>query len=158
VDVRPIDAGNRAELAALVTHLWGGDTVVAHGVVFHPADLPGFLAVEGEAVVGVLTCTQVDADTIEIVTIDALDRARGIGTALLAAMATAATEQGARRLVLTTTNDNVDALRFYQRRGFHLTALRRGALTRSRELKPTIPLVGEHGIPLTDELELTRDL
>lgn len=156
--VRPIVPADRPAVAALVARLWGDDVAVAHGVVFRPAELPGFIAVDGDAIVGLLTYTRVDAATVEIVTIDALERARGVGTALLDAMSAAAAAQGARRLVLTTTNDNVDALRFYQRRGFRLTALRAGELARSRELKPVIPLVGDYGIPLTDELELTREL
>ena len=58
-----------------------------------------------------------------------------------------------------TTNDNVDALRFYQRRGFRLAVLRPGAVDESREaLKPEIPRSGEHDIPLRDELELEMDL
>ena len=62
---------------------------------------------------------------------------------------------GARRLWLITTNDNVDALRFYQRRGFRLVRVHAGAVDRSRAaLKPGIPEAGDHGIPLRDELEL----
>jgi hypothetical protein len=74
----------------------------------------------------------------------------------LDATSTVAAAAGATRLVLTTTNDNVDALRFYQRRGFRLIALRPGELHHSRKLKPEIPLTGNYGIPLTDELELER--
>lgn len=158
LSVRPITDADRPVLAELMAELWGADVVVGHGVTFRPAELPGFLAVSDDSVAGLLTYTRLDAETVEVVTIDALRRTEGIGTALLDAMAAAAVEWGARRLVLTTTNDNVDALRFYQRRGFHLVELRAGALTRSRELKPQIPLVGEYDIPLTDELELARDL
>jgi hypothetical protein len=58
-----------------------------------------------------------------------------------------------------TTNDNVDALRFYQRRGFRLAALRTRAVDElRRRLKPTIPAVGEHGIPIRDEIELEIEL
>ena len=57
---------------------------------------------------------------------------------------------------LTTTNDNVDALRFYQRHGFRLVELRPGAVDAARRLKPEIPATGAHGIPLRDELELER--
>ena len=64
---------------------------------------------------------------------------------------------GCRRLHVVTTNDNVDALRFYQKRGSCCASC--GA-TRSagRRLKPTIPWLGAHGIPLRDELELERVL
>jgi acetolactate synthase regulatory subunit len=59
---------------------------------------------------------------------------------------------------LVTTNDNMRALRFYQRRGFRLVALNAGALDRSRELKPEIPATGMNGIPLRDELVLAREV
>ncbi|MFF5052519.1 hypothetical protein ACFY1S_04950 [Micromonospora sp. NPDC000663] len=49
---------------------------------------------------------------------------------------------------------NLRALRFYQRRGMRLVAVDRGAVDRARRLNPQIPLVGEHGIPLHDELVL----
>jgi hypothetical protein len=56
---------------------------------------------------------------------------------------------------LVTTNDNLDALRFYQRRGFRLAKLRRGAVDAARSrLKPTIPEVGSFGIPIRDEIVL----
>ena len=60
---------------------------------------------------------------------------------------------------MVTTNDNLDALRFYQRRGFRLDRLRPGAVDVSRDtLKPEIPRTGEHGIPLRDEVELVMSL
>jgi GNAT superfamily N-acetyltransferase len=86
-------------------------------------------------------------------------RRSGNGTALVEAVAERARAAGARALRVTTTNDNVDALRFYQRRGFALAELRAGSVDRARAtLKPEIPHVGEHGIPLRDELELERPL
>jgi len=63
------------------------------------------------------------------------------------------------RLWLVTTNDNLHALRFYQRRGMCLVRVWPDATTRAREkLKPQIPLTGEHGIPIRDELELELQL
>jgi hypothetical protein len=77
---------------------------------------------------------------------------------LLAAFLEAIRGSGARRVWLATTNDNLDALAFYQRRGFRLAELRPGAVDAARRLKPTIPAVGAHGIPMRDELELVLDL
>lgn len=106
------------------------------------------------SIVGVLTLRFDDAES-EVLTLHVDDRRGGIGTALLAEAARLARDRGGRRLFLVTTNDNVDALRFYQRRGFRLYALHVGAVDESREtLKPEIPLVGEYGIPLRDELVL----
>jgi GNAT superfamily N-acetyltransferase len=107
---------------------------------------------------GVLTYI-VDGDECEVLTLHAEPRRSGAGTALLDAVARTARRAGCRRLWLITTNDNVDALRFYQRRGFRLAALHVGAVHHSRaRLKPEIPEVGDHGIPLRDELELERTL
>lgn len=84
------------------------------------------------------------------------ERHAGTGTALVEAVARVAGDAGARRLRLVTTNDN--ALRFYQRRGFRLAELHVGAVDEARRLKPTIPTIGDHGIPLRDELVLERPL
>ncbi len=154
--VRAIAAADRATVAGLVEELWGSPIAVVHDTVFTPATLPGVLAERDGRAVGLLTWT-VDGDTLEVVTIDAFPAGAGTGTALLEAAAEAARVAGCRRLVLTTTNDNVDALRFYQRRGFRLVALRPGAVDDARARhKPAIPATGAHGIPLRDELDLER--
>lgn len=57
-----------------------------------------------------------------------------------------------------SSNDNLNALRFYQKYGFTLVALYPNALAQSRKLKPQIPLIGNDGIPLRDEIELELDL
>jgi ribosomal protein S18 acetylase RimI-like enzyme len=100
-----------------------------------------------------------DRAQCEVLTLHAVQQWRGVGTALLQLVEQLAAEQGCRRLWLITTNDNVDALRFYQRRGFRLAALHRGAVDDCRaQLKPEIPTVGDYGIPLHDELELDKQL
>jgi GNAT superfamily N-acetyltransferase len=83
----------------------------------------------------------------------------GVGSALLAAVQDIARAAGCRCLWVVTTNDNVEGLRSYQRRGFRLALLRPGAVDRSRELlKPEIPTSGAYGIPLRDKLELEMGL
>ena len=91
-------------------------------------------------------------------TLDALRQWQGVGTALLAAVRDAAAAAGCRRLWLVTTNDNLDALRFYQRRGMHLVTVHHGLRETARRLKPQIPLTGCFGIPLLDEIELEMPL
>ncbi len=82
-----------------------------------------------------------------------MEKAR-IGTALIDAVKDVATMAHCKRLWLITANDNMAALRFYQKRGFLLVAVYRNAVEQSRRLKPEIPLVGIDGIPLRDEIEL----
>jgi len=90
----------------------------------------------------------------EIISLDSLKEGGGTGSALVDAVAAEATRRGSARLFLSTTNDNLRALGFYQRRGFELTAVRRGAVTEARRRKPAIPLIGDNDIPLRDEIEL----
>ena len=157
IKIRPVEDGDRPMLAWLVTELWGSQLVAVHGNVLRPAELPGFIAERSRRVAGLLTY-QFVADSLEIVTLNAIDRRVGIGTRLIEASVGVARHFRCREIRLTTTNDNVDALRFYQRRGFRLTELRPGAVDRSRLEKPQIPRTGDYGIPLHDELDLTLRL
>jgi GNAT superfamily N-acetyltransferase len=154
VKIRPVSEDDRPTLSWLVTQLWGAEVVAVHGSMLRPAELPGFIAERSGRVTGLLTY-QVVGDMLEIVTLNAIDRRAGIGTQLIEAAVIAARRYGCRQVRLTTTNDNVDALRFYQRRGFRLAELRPGAVDKSRQVKPEIPRVGEYGIPLHDEIDLT---
>jgi GNAT superfamily N-acetyltransferase len=127
-------------------------------VVEHPLDHPALIAEENGRIVGALSYV-VDGACCEVLTLHAEFRRRGVGTALLAEAKRVATQAGCTRLWVITTNDNIDALRFYQRRGFRLAALHRGAVDESRvRLKPEIPEIGDYRIPLRDELELELDL
>ena len=119
---------------------------------------PALVAERDARLAGVLTYVLGD-DACEVLTLHAAERHAGVGTALLRAVEDIARDAGCERLWLITTNDNVDALRFYQRRGFRLAVLHRGAVDDSRDsLKPEIPVVGDYGIQLRDELELDKVL
>jgi ribosomal protein S18 acetylase RimI-like enzyme len=155
IRVRPIDDGDRPMLSWLVAELWGSEIVAVHGTSLRPAELGGFIADRSGRVAGLLTY-QLVGDVLEIVTLNAIDRRAGVGTMLIEAAAGQARRSGCREIRLTTTNDNVDALRFYQRRGFRLAELRPGAVDQARRRKPEIPRVGDYGIPLRDEIDLTR--
>ncbi|MGS2614598.1 GNAT family N-acetyltransferase [Micromonospora sp. LZ34] len=152
--VRPAEAGDRAAVDALHEREWGGPYVIAHDTRYDLRTLPTLVAVDGAgAVVGALA-HHTDADGLEVVSVVAATPGGGVGTALLAAATETARAAAAARLWLITTNDNLRALRFYQRRGLRLVGVDRGAVDRARRLKPTIPTVGENGIPLHDELIL----
>jgi N-acetylglutamate synthase-like GNAT family acetyltransferase len=132
--------------------------VARRGELVDASAHPAMVAWSDGEVVGVATYV-VNGDACELLTLHARTRQGGTGTRLLAAVREAAREEGCRRLWVVTTNDNVDALRFYQRRGLRLAHLRPGAVDASRDqLKPEIPLTGAYGIPLRDELELEMDL
>jgi GNAT superfamily N-acetyltransferase len=115
--------------------------------------LDGFAVVENNTWLGLATFI-VECDHCEIISLDSLREGIGIGMALIKAVEEEARKLGCARLVIATTNDNTRALRLYQKYGFELTTLRRHAIDASRKLKPGIPLTGNDGIPIRDELEL----
>jgi GNAT superfamily N-acetyltransferase len=156
--IRSAGPGDRPALEPFLER-WHSLRVARRGAIEHPPEHPALLAEdEGGRLVGVLTYAIRGAEC-EVMTLHSDRRWSGVGSALLAEVERIARVAGCRRLWLITTNDNVDALRFYQRRGFRLAALRPGAVDDSRaQLKPEIPEVGEYGIPLRDELELEREL
>jgi ribosomal protein S18 acetylase RimI-like enzyme len=152
---------SRIDAGALLDHLvaaWHSDAFVAHGERMYPAKLPGFVAVRDGGIAGHVSY-RAEGSRCEIVSIDASPERAGIGTRLLDAAIAAARDAGCTVVWLTTTNDNLDALRFYQRRGFRLCALRVGAVDAARTaLKPELPAIGSYGIPMRDELDLELEL
>ena len=138
--------------AELVRH-WSSTTIRSVDRPYEADKLPAFIAwVDGKRV-GHITLA-FDPGECEIVTLSAEPEGLGIGSRLLEAASRAAAERGAKRLRLTTTNDNLRALALYQKRGWRLVAVHRGMIDRYRERVPAIPLIGLNGIPLHDEIEL----
>lgn len=153
LDIRPISPADRAWIGTIYEQRWGSNRVVSRGKLYTVSELPGFIAWSEAERVGLLTY-HIAAEELEIVTLDSFEPQQGVGTALIAAAVALARESGLQRIWLVTTNDNTPALRFYQKRGFHLAALHRDAIQASRLIKPEIPLNGLDGIPLRDEIEL----
>jgi len=151
--IRAIRENERGELAERVAASWGSSRIVSLGRVHEAAGLECLLALDGERWVGI-SGYRCAGDECELVVLEAFERGHGIGSALLQATVDAARALNSRRLYLVTTNDNLDALRFYQRRGMHLVRIWADAETDNRRLKPEIPLVGDYGIQIRDELEL----
>ncbi|MEW6751126.1 MAG: GNAT family N-acetyltransferase [Candidatus Latescibacterota bacterium] len=155
ITVRLALPSDRPWILRLCRRHWGGERIVTRGRCHEVTALPALVALRGGRRAGLLAYRE-EPGACELVALAVAPRHRGVGTALLAALEERLQTRGCRRLWTITTNDNTDALRFWQRRGFTLSALHREALTRSRLLKPEIPLTGEGGIPLRDEIELEK--
>ena len=153
MDIRRLTVEDLPSLREYWKKHWGGEFVVAHGVVYHPDTLDGFIAIDSDEWVGELTYAVLGTEC-EIVSLDSLREGQGIGTKLIDAAVEAARKRNCTRVFLITTNDNLHALGFYQRRGFELAKIHRHALEETRRLKPSVPLIGMNNIPLRDELEL----
>jgi ribosomal protein S18 acetylase RimI-like enzyme len=156
-DVRPYDPAADEPWAVefLDDHL-GGRWQARRGELIDVL-APGFGLVAPGGV-GLLTWRP-DGDAIELTAIATDPTGHGTGTALVEALAAVARERGVGRIAVVTTNDNLDALAFYERRGFTVADIRVGAVDEARRtIKPAIPVVGQHGIEMHDEIELERVL
>ena len=151
--VRDLTDEDRDWLAEVVTAAWGLPVVSlsgSHDVV----RLPGLVAQEepGGARLGALTY-RADERGLEVVTLNSLAEGRGIGTALLAGARQRARQDG-QRLWLTTGNDNVRAIGFYQRRGMDMVALHRDFADEVRKVKPWLPVPPGGEITFRHAIEL----
>ena len=148
--IRPLTAKDLPRLIEFWKEQWGGEEMIVHGEVFRPEQLNGFITEDWSSVITYI----IRDDSCEIISLNSLKENQGLGTALIGKVANEAHQQNCRRLFLVTTNDNLHALGFYQRRGFQLTAIRCGAVDEARKIKASIPLMGMNDIPLRDEIEL----
>jgi ribosomal protein S18 acetylase RimI-like enzyme len=153
LEVRRVDHHDEEWIRQRIGERWGGETVAHHGRLSEPARLPGFVVVADMIEpVGLLTY-ELAGEECEIVTIDSFRERIGVGSLLLDAVVHLARDIRCRRVWLVTTNDNVHAQAWYEAHGLRLAATRPGAIAEARKLKPSIPLVGHGGVPITDELE-----
>ena len=135
------------------TERWGGDFMVSGNERLYGHDLDGFVLFDGKRIVGLLTY-HLNGSECEIVSLDSLLERQGAGTAMIEKMIAKVRALKVKRLWLMTTNDNIDAIRFYQKRGFVFKAVYPNAIEKSRELGQNIPKFGDYGIPIRDEIEL----
>ncbi|GAA0775285.1 GNAT family N-acetyltransferase [Roseibium denhamense] len=157
VITHPIREDDKPDVYQLLADRWAGPEMLLDGQIIDASALPGFVAYEGSDLVGLVTLIKRDAEW-EILTLDSLNRWGGTGTLLLDAVVDDARQNGIDRLTVRTSNDNLDAFRFYQRRGFRFERVARGVIDAEREKKPEIPLRGDYGIEIRDEILFSRAL
>lgn len=155
--IRPIGLADRPFLQAEMQRHWGTANIWSIGRPYPADELPGFIAELESRPVGQITAA-LEPRRCEIITLSATIEDRGIGTALLAAAVTECRTRGYRSVTLTTTNDNLRAIAFYQKRGWRLVAVHAGMMDRYRESNANIPTIGLNDIPLRDELEFAFEL
>lgn len=157
VIIRATEDRDHAAVHQLLTDRWTAAEIMLDDEMIDASLLPGYVAYDGDTLVGLVTLIKRDGEW-EILTLDSLNRWGGVGSQLLDAVATEARANDITRLIVRTSNDNLDAFRFYQRRGFRLERIGQGIIDRERELKPGIPLRGDYGIEIHDEVLFARNL
>jgi ribosomal protein S18 acetylase RimI-like enzyme len=136
---------------------WGSPEMVISSGVYDCSVLDGFAVVKEEVITGLITYIIKDNEC-EIISLDSVAEGRGIGTSLVQEVEKLAVEKKCELIKLITTNDNLHALKFYQKRGYFLSRIINNAVEEARKIKPEIPYIGNNGIPIRDEIELIKAL
>ena len=136
---------------------WFSTDMSVRGEIIDATKLDGFLLQEDSKIIGLATYTFFN-DICEIVSLDSKRENIGIGSALLKEVEKAAVDNDCKKMRLITTNDNMRALQFYQKRGYCLSKIYPNAMDEVRKVKPNVPVIGDNGIPLRDEIELEKNI
>ncbi|MEM8701006.1 MAG: GNAT family N-acetyltransferase [Pseudomonadota bacterium] len=157
VVIRKTEEADYPAVRQLLTERWTAPEIMLDNEMVDASRLPGYVAFDGSELVGLVTLIKRDSEW-EILTLDSINRWGGVGSQLLDAVVTEARSRSVPRLTVRTSNDNLDAFRFYQRRGFRFERIGQGVIDEEREQKPGIPLRGDYGIEIRDEILFARTL
>lgn len=153
LSLRATNTNDAPWIKAMAEKDWGGEPLVIRGKKHYPSSSSGIVAEENQKIVGVLFF-EIQNQDCEILLLEAYEKFKGIGTVLVNEVKSIAKNKNCKRVYLMTTNDNLDALRFYQKRGFTICGIHIDSVKNSRAIKPSIGMFGDHGIPLRDEIDL----
>jgi len=150
--IRSIDKTDKDWIKKVMIDAWKSEMVVASRL-FNTLTLPGFIAEIDNKPTGIVTFDVTDGK-LEIVSLNSILEGQGVGSTLIEKVKKLAKEKNLKSVWLVTSNDNIDSLKFYQKRGFRITKVYPDAIDEARKIKPQIPKIGNYGIPLKDAVEL----
>lgn len=152
MEIKNISYKNRNQINYFINSQWFSTNMVVRGELVDMTVLDGFVAYENLNIIGLITY-RIKDNECEIISLDSLKERQGIGTSLVNKVIQVATKNKCIKVTLISTNDNINALRFYQKRGFDMVRIYYNSLEIARKIKPSIPMIGEYNIPLKHEIE-----
>ena len=150
-----INKDNRDLVNQFFIDNWYSTDMSLRGEIIDGTKVDGFLLRENTKIIGLITYI-IFGDICEIISLDSKKENVGIGTALLKEAEKVAINNNCKKMRLITTNDNMRALQFYQKRGYYLSKIYPNAMKEVRKVKPNVPVIGDNDIPLRDEIELEK--
>jgi len=158
MNMTSINETNREKVQLFFQSHWGSPEMVLSTGIYDCSTLDGFIVWnEKEEINGLITYILKEKEC-EIISLDSIEEGKGSGTRLLKTVEETAKEANCKRIKIITTNDNLLALKFYQKRGYYLSELLVGAVKEARKIKSEIPFRGNDGIPIRDEIVLVKRL
>ncbi|HLK14168.1 MAG TPA: GNAT family N-acetyltransferase [Fimbriimonadaceae bacterium] len=157
IEVRQATAADEEWVRARLIEYWHGPMIERTDEFIDASELPALIAVLDARPAGLAT-VMLHQDHGEVMTLDSSLEGRGVGSALMTAAEVLVREAGLSEIRVFTANSNLNALGFYQRRGYRMWAIHRDTIARARAQKPEIPLYAENRIRNADEVELRKKI
>jgi GNAT superfamily N-acetyltransferase len=154
-EIRPATDG---EIDANWCEFTGGPPVIGALRDYMPSDVEGLIWRDPATGRRGLVSWWIDGERGEIASVHAEPPGSGTGTRIMDVAEEELRRRGVKTVIVATTNDNVRALNFYQKRGYRLVRLQLEAMDRVRAAKPSVPLTGRDSVPLRDMWELEKML
>lgn len=158
MEIVSITPGNRSVINGFLMKHWYSTDMVVCGEKIDMTKLEGLAAFSQGEITALITYRIKPDHICEIISLDSLNENRGTATKLLQKVFDIARTCSCKAVKVMSTNDNLKAIGFYQKRGFDMIKLHYNSVENSRKIKPEIPFLGEYGIPLRHELEFVYDL
>jgi ribosomal protein S18 acetylase RimI-like enzyme len=155
VMVREATDADRSAARALFQRDFGRTKIVAFGEIMDIDEMPALVAITRHDPSGALAYRLL-GDALHIVALatDPMWQRSGVGGHLVAEAELLARRLNLSRVLVSTTNDNLPALYFYQRRGYRLTDLVAGSVVAHTQREQA----GFAGVPVRDEIRLEKKL
>lgn len=154
IEIIPISKNNREKVNSLLLNEWKTLFMVVRGEIINLNEVQGMIAYDEGEIVGIITYI-IYKNTIEIISLNSFRKNKGIGNLLIEELKNKAKNDKFSNIKLITTNDNIEAIRFYQRRNFVISNIYINSIENARKIKKDIPQRGEFDIPIRDEIEFT---
>ncbi|WP_274309961.1 GNAT family N-acetyltransferase [Solibacillus daqui] len=155
MSIKPITIHNRKRVHQFFKEHWGSTQMIISSGIYNCDQLDGYIYEKDEKILGLLTYV-FHEDVLEVISLDSVIEGQGIGSKLMQEVELLAKHKGMLKITLLTTNDNINALKFYQKKGYRIVKVIPNAVAKACMIKPSIPLIGYEAIPLHDELELVK--
>lgn len=157
MEIRFIKLEEKDKIKDLFIREWKSDVMISRGNKHLVENLETIVAIDNGKISGLLTFHITD-NQAEIVSLDSFIECKGIGTKLLDFALKHLKTCNLERIWLITSNDNLHAMRFYQKRGWEMVNIHLNAIKHARKIKPEIPEFGYDGIPIVHEIEFEYNL
>jgi len=145
----------RKKIREFVHRFWGEEEQLTFDRKFMVAELPAYTAKLENDIIGFISFTETD-DAIMIVALGVMPQYQGcgVGRSLIEKIETEAKRRMKKKLLVSTSNDDLPALAFYQSLGFQIYMVKPNIIAE----KHGEVLKGIGGLPIRDELRLQKIL